>query len=1754
MMNHNMLKKFSGEIERYDYWRSSFMANVHRQAAPFEYKIQALSYSLVDTVEGTEQIIHDMGSTPAECYAAIVEHLEDEYGGTERTLSHKYALIDRVPKIKVGSKADLQALFSFLTSYKAVLTHYKRPLAFNNHVIFDDCFLRLPDLYQEQFHEWAAIHATKPFSASHLLLWGKVKIASVRFVAEKRALGERRDALLLEANNWAPIKGPAQMKIKPQTDPHHSFLASGRGPKPKQKPPGPTSSCDCCSARPSHKFIVCQKFTKMTPSQRIKVIRNSNRCFVCFGSHNSRDCTADRPCKLCDGKHHPLLHGGEFSSRVTFVETQTEIDPDFTQADVPSDEEEVEEPATGLEKVPSPTVSRMNFICFVDTDDRVSLRTLSGWVINPYNKRRLLINILLDDGSTMTALSTDAANRLRLKTVVSRTGPLAIKTAGGHLHEYAALSSRIIFASTSSKFRHGLITNIIPTPAGDLEPIDWHTHAAQWPALKRAKFSKLASNMRIDAIIGLDHKIFHRTIPGSVEVHASHGPDARLTHMGWTAVGRSLQSSKPASHLRRMFFIRDLRRSAESAMDAVSATIIDQNLPDGTELQLRDDLSLTQLLTRSWELDRPKKPSSPFSPKDREVHALMKRKRRFINGRFEMPVLWRPGEPSFTSNFVQAKSRLDSLLNSRKMLVPEKRAAYSAAIEKLIREKFIIPVPPSKLREHHRYLSHFAAEKKNDPSKVRPVMDAAEKFNGKSLNDAIYPGPKLCNDLPEVMMRFRARNVGLTTDVSDMFLRVRMPAEDQPFHRILWRDAQGSLQHFQHTCQVFGNTSAPSNCIFVAKQNAEDNMEAFPRAAEAVLSSSIVDDVTDSENTVEETVVLVSQLVSLFAKADMAVRKWACSDKTVLVDIPESDRARTFFHQKEQAIMVLGVRWIPASDMFTFHLDPPERRRWTPKQIISFFLSCYDPHGLVAPYIMWARKAFQAIWLKHPHWDRYVPELALKDWMAWLSHLGELDFIRVPRCVGKKRALEDVVDRQIHVFCDASEVGFGAVSYVRTEYADGDLHMGLALSRGKVAPTVHKSIPKLELAATVVGLGVAETLCSSMGIPMVIITFWTDSQVAICWIYSESRVFGPFVAGRVGMLHDSIAPSQVRFVDTDRNPADLVSRGTSPDFLRRSLLWNHGPDFLNVPGMPPPPPPTFAKTPEVVKEVKKGQEFGLLRMLHLTAPAPPKDGYTGTPTFRPHPSDCSNYRSMVAAIALFRQWLRLVRGQTNTFRIGPTERQQAETVMLRLCQKECLAKAFHDLRVHNVVSVRSPFARHSPRLDESGLLRGNARLNSAEFLSHDARHPIILHKSHPVVRLLLVHIHSVVLNHVGGEATLKIHFLKRFAVNCLTSHARYVMRKCVHCKRITATPNHQKMAPIPNERVAPSSERLLPYHTCGVDALGPFTTLNDDVFSIRYVILFTCSLYRAVHVEIVSTLSTDMFLAAFSRFLARNPRPAVMRSDRATQFIRADYELRLLWDAIKEDICSMRHPDISWRFLDSARSPHQGGVWERMVLSLKRAVYVTLPPGMLTDEEFHTVFVVAEGTMNNRPLGELVSTDPADPEPLTPAHFTRGGPIQDASPLPEGISYPLYRRWYFLQIVLNHFWARFIKEITPYYNALNKWIRPNGDLREGDLVLNLDTRCRGRWPVARVHRIRVSKLDGKVRNVVVRYKSRLYLRSVHQLLLLDTTSVWAQPDAPLDLADPNHPAVTAARTRQDEVRTRRAEARDAENTTATPAQ
>ncbi len=399
----------------------------------------------------------------------------------------------------------------------------------------------------------------------------------------------------------------------------------------------------------------------------------------------------------------------------------------------------------------------------------------------------------------------------------------------------------------------------------------------------------------------------------------------------------------------------------------------------------------------------------------------------------------------------------------------------------------------------------------------------------------------------------------------------------------------------------------------------------------------------------------------------------------------------------------------------------------------------------------------------------------------------------------------------------------------------------------------------------------------------------------------------------------------------------------------------------------------------------------------------------------------------------------------------------------------------------------------------NGLIRVGGRLRRVVELADSVVHPVVLDSRHPVTRLIIHHYDNQL--HHPGSKRLFAEIRRHYWILRGREAVRRFQHTCLECRRWRGQPSVPQMSDLPSARLQLYKPA---FHSCGMDCFGPFLIKIGRRTEKRWGVLFKCLTTRAVHLDLLSSLSTDSFLMALRRFIPRRGTPAQLWSDRGTNFRGGERELREAYAALAPDL--QRHlarQKISFCF-NPPSAPHFGGVWEREVRSVKSALYTVLGTQSVPEEVLMTVLLEVEAILNSKPLG-YVSSDVADVDPVTPSSLLMGRP---EGSLPQVI-YPesemlSRRRWRHSQILADRFWSRFIRDYLPSLQTRQKWQASPPDLQKHTYVMIVDPQLpRGLWPVGKVIQTHRSP-DGHIRSADVQIKDHIYTRPVARLVVLPT--------------------------------------------------
>ena len=370
---------------------------------------------------------------------------------------------------------------------------------------------------------------------------------------------------------------------------------------------------------------------------------------------------------------------------------------------------------------------------------------------------------------------------------------------------------------------------------------------------------------------------------------------------------------------------------------------------------------------------------------------------------------------------------------------------------------------------------------------------------------------------------------------------------------------------------------------------------------------------------------------------------------------------------------------------------------------------------------------------------------------------------------------------------------------------------------------------------------------------------------------------------------------------------------------------------------------------------------------------------------------------------------------------------------------------------------------------------------------------IVLPKSSPLSKLLMLDAHLKVY-HSGANATLA-ESRRLYWIIGARQLSKSVVRSCGACRIFSRSRVYSvQESKLPDFRV----EVCRPFSRIGIDYCGPIHCKDHDK---AYILLVTCAVTRALHLELVEDMSYKNLVHAFRRFLGRRGFPEIVVSDNGRSFKKMGLYFG---------------KNLSWRFLPD-RSPWWGGFYERCVGLVKHCLRRSVGKSLLSFRSLEALVVGIEFSLNNRPL-TAVAGSPNDAEPLTPNHFIMPSAVSNQSSIETS---PPAVQWKHHSVLLSHFWKRWSAE---YVSELQTWHTTSNTStvvpKVGDVVLvGMDGHKRQRWPLGKITKLIFGR-DGLVRAVFVLVHGCELRRPLQKLVPLETDSSYqASSDDTPDVLD-----------------------------------
>ena len=656
-------------------------------------------------------------------------------------------------------------------------------------------------------------------------------------------------------------------------------------PMPVSSPRNGTPPQACAYCGQAHGLFGCALWKALRVADRLNFVMGKQLCVNCLQpGHRARECRRQTVCTVpgCGLKHTKFLHlprarnddTHQANSNPSPVAYQQASHPTATEpnlsASSASSHVTCSAIGAGVTKVALPIVP-------------VTVRQLGG------STEGVITYALLDSGSTQSFCSEALKEklgvpglheRMRLTTLENHDTPMdtfAVNLQVTDMNDDNILVMKHVL--TRPKFH--VSSNCFIT----------QEELSRWSHLSDIPLPDIDSR-EVHLLIGQDNPV--ALTPREVREGGPETPYAVRTMLGWTLNGPigNGQMKHVASHFTQA------------------------------------DNDLQRFVERFWKIDDIGSHEPAMSISDRKVVSMWEQSQRLDEGHYSLDIPFKIRPPHLPDNKAVAQHRLN-LLGKRLSRDSELEDKYVAGMSDLLTKGYAEEVPEQELARCDGavwYLPHHPVVHPRKPDKLRIVFDCSAKYCGTSLNDNVYQGPDLTNQLLGVLLRFRQETIALMADIEGMFNQVRVNKADRDVLRFLWwnNGFNEEPKTYRMTTHLFGGVWSPSIANYALKCTGRDNIERFDSDTISTIDKNFyVDDCLTSVATGQAASSLISQLCQALSLGGFHLTKWLSNSRDALRAVPEADRAKgvpTVDMDREMlpTERALGVLWDTQADIFTF--------------------------------------------------------------------------------------------------------------------------------------------------------------------------------------------------------------------------------------------------------------------------------------------------------------------------------------------------------------------------------------------------------------------------------------------------------------------------------------------------------------------------------------------------------------------------------------------------------------------------------------------------------------------------------------------------------------------------------------------------------------------------------------------------------------------------------------------------------------------
>ncbi|GBO19137.1 hypothetical protein AVEN_225548-1 [Araneus ventricosus] len=374
--------------------------------------------------------------------------------------------------------------------------------------------------------------------------------------------------------------------------------------------------------------------------------------------------------------------------------------------------------------------------------------------------------------------------------------------------------------------------------------------------------------------------------------------------------------------------------------------------------------------------------------------------------------------------------------------------------------------------------------------------------------------------------------------------------DDRRYLRFLWNTNDKGKEYvvLQMNRVLFGSRCSPFLLRATIGYHVRKYLERYPDCVDMLDNALYADDLCYGAETVQEVLNLSAGAVSILKDAGFHLRKLCTNSRELQALWIQNDLINEIGFEQDCKLKVLGLVWNLDEDCVGVDVTPLlnslESMGNTKRSVLSTVARVFDPLGFISPFVVRVKKLVQEIWERGVDWDSKLPDDLRIKWEKWCCETGCLSDVRINRCYFSNWD-RDAGGIEMHIFCDSSQVAYGAVAYFRWETTSGEVGVRFVMAKSRLAPLKKLSLPRLELMGALVGAKLWKHLSVVFKSLVKRVVMWTDSEICLHWIKSSATEWKQFVSNRVVEIQDCVVPDRWFHCPGLENPADRLTRGVS---------------------------------------------------------------------------------------------------------------------------------------------------------------------------------------------------------------------------------------------------------------------------------------------------------------------------------------------------------------------------------------------------------------------------------------------------------------------------------------------------------------------------------------------------------------------------------------------------------------------------------